>query len=53
MEEADLSSTRIGISLREVHVGFVVYEVELGHIYLRAFNFLLSVSFQKSTILIH
>ena len=49
----NLSSTRIGFSLREVHVGFVFYEVALGHIYLRAFYFLLSVSFQKSSILIH
>jgi len=45
MEEASLSSTRIGFSLREIHMGFVVYEVALGHIYLRAFSFLLSVSF--------
>jgi hypothetical protein len=53
MEEASLSSMRIGFSLREVHAGFVVHEIALGHIYLRAFNFLLSVPFQISTILIH
>jgi hypothetical protein len=53
MEEDGLSSTRIGFSLRAVHVGFLIYKVALGHVYFRAFNFLWLVSFQKSYILIN
>jgi hypothetical protein len=51
VEEAGLSSTRIGFILREVHVGFVVYKFALGHIYLRAFNLFLSASSQKYYVL--
>jgi hypothetical protein len=53
MEEAGFSSTRIGFSLRAVRVGFVVYKFALEHVYFRAFNFLWSISFQKSYILVN
>jgi hypothetical protein len=53
MKEAGFLSTRIGFSLREVHVGFVVNKVELGNFYLRVFNFLLSAPFRNSSLIIH
>ena len=52
MKEAGFPSTRIGFRLRTVHLGFVVNKLVLGHIYLGIFNFLLSASFQNSSLLI-